>query len=359
MVASDIEWLKDINFNYVILDESQAIKNPQSIRFKSVCLLSANNRIALTGTPIENNTFDLYAQMHFVNPGLLGNMKSFKDHFSQPIDRDGDSSRAAELRTLISPFLIRRTKEQVAKELPPKTEDVIFCTMEKEQRKVYDAYRNKYRDMLLGRIEDDGLEKSKIYIIEGLMKLRQICDSPELLSGEENYGAASIKVEELLRNIEEKTGNHKIVVFSQFVSMLTIIRKALDQDGVRYEYLDGKSSKKARQQSVEHFQDDDDCRVFLISLKAGGTGLNLTAADYVFLVDPWWNPAVEEQAIDRTYRIGQDKKVFAYRMICKDTIEEKILNYQKRKKAIASDIIQAEESFVKQLSRADIQDLFS
>jgi len=359
MVASDIEWLKDISFHYVILDESQAIKNPQSIRFKSVCLLKAVNRIALTGTPIENNTFDLYAQMHFVNPGFLGNMKSFKDHFSQPIDRDGDASRAAELRTLISPFLIRRTKEQVAKELPPKTEDVIFCTMEKEQRKVYDAYRNKYRDKLLGRIEDDGLEKSKIYVIEGLMKLRQICDSPELLSDEENYGVASIKVEELLRNIEEKTGNHKIVVFSQFVSMLTIIRKALDKDGVTYQYLDGKSSKKARQQSVEHFQEDEECRVFLISLKAGGTGLNLTAADYVFLVDPWWNPAVEEQAIDRTYRIGQDKKVFAYRMICKDTIEEKILNYQKKKKAIASDIIQAEESFVKQLSRADIQDLFS
>jgi SNF2 family DNA or RNA helicase len=213
--------------------------------------------------------------------------------------------------------------------------------------------------MLLGKIDEEGLEKSKIYVIEGLTKLRQICDSPELLPGEENYGNESIKVEELLRNIEEKTGNHKIVVFSQFVSMLSIIRRELDRDQVVYEYLDGKSSKKSRQQSVERFQEDEACRVFLISLKAGGTGLNLTAADYVFLVDPWWNPAVEEQAIDRTYRIGQDKKVFAYRMICKDTIEEKILNYQKKKKAIASDIIQAEESFMKQLSSEDIKDLFS
>jgi SNF2 family DNA or RNA helicase len=359
MVANDIEWLKEITFNYVIIDESQAIKNPQSLRFKSVCLLKAKNKIAMTGTPIENNTFDLYAQMHFVNPGLLGNMKSFKDQFSQPIDRDGNGQVAGELRKMISPFLIRRTKEQVAKELPPKTEDVLFCTMEKEQRQVYDAFRNKYRNMLMGKIEEDGLEKSKIYVIEGLMKLRQICDSPELLSGDEDYGSVSIKVEELLRNIEEKTGKHKIVVFSQFVSMLKIIQKALDHDGVLYEYLDGKSTKKARKQSVERFQEDENCRVFLISLKAGGTGLNLTAADYVFLVDPWWNPAVEEQAIDRTYRIGQDKKVFAYRMICKDTIEEKILNYQEKKKAIAADIIQAEESFVKKLSFEDIKDLFS
>jgi hypothetical protein len=359
MVTNDIEWLKEVEFYYLIIDESQAIKNPQSLRFKSVCLLKARNRIALTGTPIENNTFDLYAQMHFVNPGLLGNVKSFKEQYSQPIDRDGDSIRAAELRTVISPFIIRRTKEQVATELPPKTEDVIFCTMEPEQRKVYDAFRNKYRDMLMGKIDEDGLEKSKIYVIEGLMKLRQICDSPELLPGEENYGSSSIKVEELMRNIEEKTGNHKIVVFSQFVSMLKIIQKKLDHDSVLYEYLDGKSSKKSRQKSVERFQEDEKCRVFLISLKAGGTGLNLTAADYVFLVDPWWNPAVEEQAIDRTYRIGQDKKVFAYRMICKDTIEEKILNYQKKKKAIAADIIQAEESFMKQLTSADIKDLFS
>ncbi len=359
MVVSDIEWMKNFSFSYVILDESQAIKNPQSLRFKAVCLLKAKNRITLTGTPIENNTFDLYAQMHFVNPGLLGSSKSFRDNYSLPIDKNGDKERADELRKIINPFMIRRTKEQVAKELPPKTDEILYCHMENDQRKVYTAYRNKYRDMLMGRIQQDGLEKSKLYVLDGLMKLRQICDSPQLLSDEENYGSESVKVEELIRNIKEKTGNHKIVVFSQFITMLSIIRERLEEINISYEYLDGKSSHKNRQKSVEHFQADDACRVFLISLKAGGTGLNLTAADYVFLVDPWWNPAVEEQAIDRCYRIGQDKKVFAYRMICKDTIEEKIINHQLSKKALADDIIQAEESFVKGLTAEDIKGLFS
>lgn len=359
MVVSDIEWMKNFSFSYVILDESQAIKNPQSLRFKAVCLLKAKNRITLTGTPIENNTFDLYAQMHFANPGLLGSSKSFRDNYSLPIDKNGDKERADELRKMINPFMIRRTKEQVAKELPPKTDEILYCHMEKDQRKVYTAYRNKYRDMLMGRIQQDGLEKSKLYVLDGLMKLRQICDSPQLLSDEENYGSESVKVEELIRNIKEKTGNHKIVVFSQFITMLSIIRKRLEEINISHEYLDGKTSHKNRQKSVEHFQADDACRVFLISLKAGGTGLNLTAADYVFLVDPWWNPAVEEQAIDRCYRIGQDKKVFAYRMICKDTIEEKIINHQQSKKALADDIIQAEESFVKGLTAEDIKGLFS
>jgi len=359
MVVNDVEWLGKYVFNYVILDESQAIKNPQSLRFKAVCLLKAKNKLTLTGTPIENNTFDLYAQMHFVNPGLLGNGKSFKDDFSTPIDKDGDKSRAEELRRMIHPFIIRRTKEQVAKELPPKTEEILYCTMEKEQQKVYEAYRNKYRDKLMGKIEADGLEKSKIYVLDGLMKLRQICDSPQLLPDDDNYGSASIKIEELMRNIEEKTGNHKIVVFSQFVGMLSLIRKQLDATNITYEYLDGKSSSVKRKKSVEHFQVDDKCRVFLISLKAGGTGLNLTAADYVFIVDPWWNPAVETQAIDRCYRIGQDKKVFAYRMICKDTIEEKIINYQNKKRAVAADIIKTDEGFVKHLTLEDIKGLFS
>lgn len=359
IVVSDIEWMKDFSFNYVILDESQAIKNPQSLRFKAVCLLKAKNRVTLTGTPIENNTFDLYAQMHFANPGFLGTPKSFKDNYSLPIDKNGDKERADELRKMINPFMIRRTKEQVATELPPKTDEILYCHMEKDQRKVYDAYRNKYRDMLMGKIQQDGLEKSKLYVLDGLMKLRQICDSPQLLSDEENYGAESVKVEELVRNIKEKTGNHKIVVFSQFITMLSIIRERLEKLNISYEYLDGKTAHKNRQKSVEHFQTDEACRVFLISLKAGGTGLNLTAADYVFLVDPWWNPAVEEQAIDRCYRIGQDKKVFAYRMICKETIEEKIINHQQSKKALADDIIQAEESFVKGLTAEDIKGLFS
>ncbi len=358
-LTRDIKLLQKYSFNYAILDESQAIKNPNSQRFKAATLIKAKNKLALTGTPIENNTFDLYAQMDFINPGFLGGQNNFKKNYSNPIDKEQDPIIAAELQRKISPFVLRRTKEQVATELPSKTEDYVFCEMQAEQRSVYEAMKNKYRDMLLKRIDDNGLGKSKIYVLDGLTKLRQICDSPELLPGKEDYGNDSVKIRELISHINEKTGNHKILVFSQFVKMLSIIRRELDNDKIKYEYLDGKSSKKARENSVTNFQNNKKVRVFLISLKAGGTGLNLTAADYVYIVDPWWNPAVENQAIDRCYRIGQDKKVIAYRMICKDTIEEKIMKYQAKKKQIASDIITTDESFVKQLKKTDIEDLFN
>ncbi|MFA9388328.1 MAG: SNF2-related protein [Prolixibacteraceae bacterium] len=358
MVMNDIELLQTVAFNYIFLDESQAIKNPSSKRFKAVSLLKAKNRIAMTGTPIENNTFDLFAQMSFVNPGFLGSATHFRDHFSTPIDRDKDKERAAELQRIISPFVLRRTKEQVATELPPKTEDVIFCTMEDEQRKVYDAYRNKFRDQLLNKIEADGIEKSKMHVLEGLIKLRQICDSPALLADDENYGDDSVKIRELIRHITRKTAKHKIVIFSQFVKMLALLKTEIESLNIDYEYLDGKCTQKQRKESVERFQSDEVCRVFLISLKAGGMGINLTAADYVYIVDPWWNPAVENQAIDRCYRIGQDKKVFAYRMICKDTIEEKIIQYQQEKKAVAEGIIQTDENFMKQLTKEDVLSIF-
>lgn len=312
----------------------------------------------MTGTPIENNTFDLYAQMNFLNPGFLGSQKAFKENFSKPIDVDGNADRASELQRMIKPFVLRRTKEQVATELPPKVEDYLYCTMEPEQRQVYEAYRNKYRNYLLNIIEEEGVGKSKLHVLEGLMKLRQICDSPKLLSDVEDYGGESVKIKELLSHITEKTGNHKILVFSQFVRMLKLIQQELDDRDIQYEYLDGQSSPKARENSVNAFQTDDSCRVFLISLKAGGTGLNLTAADYVYLVDPWWNPAVENQAIDRTHRIGQDKHIIAYRMICKDTVEEKIVNLQRKKLKIAADLIQTDDNFMKQLTKSDIEDLF-
>ncbi len=358
LIINDIELLRKLKFNYIVLDESQAIKNPASKRFKAVSLLKAKNRIAMTGTPIENNTFDLYAQMDFVNPGFLGSQAQFKENYSNPIDKNQDPKRAAELQRIISPFVLRRTKEQVAKELPEKTEDYIYCTMEPEQRKVYDAFRNKYRNFLMNKIEEDGIGKSKIYVLEGLTKLRQICDSPALLPGEEDFGTSSVKIKELIRHIKEKTANHKILVFSQFVKMLKLIEKEIKKEAIEYEYLDGKSSKKAREKSVKNFQENPEVRVFLISLKAGGTGINLTEADYVYIVDPWWNPAVENQAIDRCHRIGQSKKVIAYRMICKDTIEEKIMDHQKKKKKIASDIISTDEGFVKNLTAKDINSLF-
>jgi len=353
----DIEWLHKFQFNYAILDESQAIKNPSSRRFKAVSLLQTKNRIAMTGTPIENSTFDLYAQMSFVNPGFFINIKNFKDNYSDPIDKDGDELVAKELQKLINPFILRRTKEQVATELPPKVEDVIYCEMLPAQRKVYEAYRNQYRDKLLKQIEKEGLAKSKFMVLEALTRLRQICDSPLLLNDESIAVKDSIKIQEIITHITDKTAQHKVLIFSQFTSMLALLKNELDLLGIPYEYLDGKSSTKKRQASVQNFQDNDDLRVFLISLKAGGTGLNLTAADYVYILDPWWNPAVENQAIDRIYRIGQNKKVFAYRMICKDTVEEKILNLQAKKKKIATDIIQTDDKIMKSIKIDDIKDL--
>ncbi len=359
ILLRDIEMLKDFQFNYVILDESQAIKNPASRRYKAAGLLKAKNRLALTGTPIENSTFDLYAQMSFVNRGFFGSSNNFKTSFSNPIDKEGNEVIAAELQKMVNPFILRRTKEMVAKELPPKTEDILFCEMDAAQRKVYDAYRNEYRNRLLGNIQEQGLGKSKMMVLEALTRLRQICDSPLLLNKDDVDVSDSVKIRELIRHINDKTANHKILIFSQFVTMLGLIKAELDKYGIDYEYLDGQSSRKQRQLSVNRFQDNADLRVFLISLKAGGTGINLTAADYVYVVDPWWNPAVENQAIDRCYRIGQDKNVFAYRMICTNTVEEKILQLQQKKKKIATDIIQTDESIMKNLSVKDIESLFS
>ena len=355
---SDIDVLKSYKFNYVILDESQAIKNPASKRYKAIRLLQANNRIAMTGTPIENNTFDLFAQMSFLNPGFLGAAKNFKNNFAKAIDSERDETRAAELQRLIKPFVLRRTKKQVATELPDKTEEVLYCEMDKSQQKVYDAFRNEYRQRLIEKIDEEGVSKARFAVLEGLTKLRQICDTPEILPGDEKYTGKSVKTDLLIRHIKEKTANHKILIFSQFVKMLRVVEKRIQQEGISYEYLDGQSTSAERQASVEHFQEDESCRVFLISLKAGGTGLNLMAADYVYIVDPWWNPAVENQAIDRCYRIGQDKKVIAYRMICKNTIEEKIMELQKKKKAIAGDIVATDESVLKKLTKDDLIGLF-
>lgn len=354
-LLNDVEFLKDFKFNYVILDESQAIKNPNSKRYKTVRLLHSRNKIALTGTPIENNTFDLYAQLNFLNPGLLGNMTHFKNNFSDAIDKEKDVDASHLLGKIIAPFMLRRTKEQVATELPEKTESIIFCEMEKEQRKVYDTFKNQYRDYLLNKIDENGVEKSQMYILDGLTKLRQICNSTALIPSEEDFGNYSVKLEALIENIKEKTGNHKILVFSQFVKMLQIVKTRLDEEHIQYEYLDGQTTN--RQDRVENFQNNSAVRVFLISLKAGGTGLNLTEADYVFIIDPWWNPAVENQAIDRCYRIGQTKKVMAYRMICKDTIEEKIVSLQQKKKNVASSIISIDDE-KKSFDINEVKELF-
>ncbi len=358
-LRSDIKMLMGIDFDYVLLDESQAIKNPSSKVTKAACLLNAKNRLCMSGTPLQNNTFDIFAQMNFLNPGMLGTMEFFRQEFSIPIDKFGEKDRKEHLKKILYPFILRRTKEQVAKDLPEKQEMILFCEMEDEQRNIYDAYRNDFRNQILGTIETQGIQKSQLTILQGLMKLRQICDSPAILNEQEKFENHSIKLDELARELSEDMGDHKALIFSQFLGMLALIKARLEELGIKYEYFDGSTSAPDRQTAIDSFQNNDEVRVFLISLKAGGVGLNLTAADYVYIVDPWWNPAVEQQAIDRTHRIGQTKNIFAYRMICKDTIEDKILQLQEKKKALAKDIISDDASFVKALTREDVEYLFS
>jgi superfamily II DNA or RNA helicase len=358
-LRSDIKLLSALQLDYVLLDESQAIKNPASKVTRAAGLLQAKHRVCMSGTPLQNNTFDIYAQMQFLNPGMLGTMEFFKQEFAIPIDKLGEVDRKEHLRKLLYPFILRRTKEQVAKDLPEKQEMILYCEMEEEQRSIYDAYRNDYRNQILGSIETQGIQKSQLTILQGLMKLRQICDSPAILNEKDKFENHSIKLEELARELMEGIGTHKALVFSQFLGMLGLIRDRLTELNIPYEYFDGSTSAPDREKAIRRFQDDDSVRVFLISLKAGGVGLNLTAADYVYIVDPWWNPAVEQQAIDRTHRIGQTKNIFAYRMICKDTIEDKILQLQEKKRALARDIVSDETGFVKSLSREDVEYLFS
>ena len=358
-LRSDIKLLTEMHFDYVILDESQAIKNPQSKVTRAAGLLVSKNRLCLSGTPLQNNTFDIYAQMNFLNPGMLGSVEYFRNEFATPIDKFGEQDRKEHLKKLLYPFILRRTKEQVAKDLPEKTETILFCEMQAEQREIYEAFRNDYRNKILGVINEQGIERSQLTILQGLMKLRQICDSPAIMNEPEKYPNHSIKLEEIAREITENISNHKALVFSQFLGMLALIKDKLKTLEVPFEYFDGSTPAHEREKAINRFQSDDTCRAFLISLKAGGVGLNLTAADYVYIVDPWWNPAVEQQAIDRTHRIGQTKNIFAYRMICKDTIEDKILQLQEKKRSLARDLIADDNTFVKSLSRDDVEYLFS
>jgi SNF2 family DNA or RNA helicase len=290
---------------------------------------------------------------------MLGTRDFFLNEFAIPIDKFQEQDAKDQLRKLIYPFLLRRTKDQVAKDLPEKTETVLYCEMGKDQRSIYEMYRNHYQASILGMIDEQGMQRSQFHILQGLTRLRQICDSPAIIRAEEKHENHSVKLEELVRELEENTGEHKALVFSQFLGMLALTREALQEKGIPFVYFDGSSTTAEREQAIATFQNDEQCKVFLISLKAGGVGLNLTAADYVYIIDPWWNPAVEQQAIDRTHRIGQTKSVFAYRFICKDTIEEKMLLLQERKRTLAEDLISDDSTILKRLTRDDIAFLFS
>lgn len=349
----DVYQLKDIPFDYVVLDEAQTIKNSSSQVAKASRLLNARYRVALSGTPIENHLGDLWSIFEFLNPGMLGRSSLFRVYAADATDTE---SREL-LRKGLDPFILRRTKQQVANDLPEKLEQTIYCDMGREQQKLYDEMRAHYRESLIGMVKDQGLAKSQMHVLEALLRLRQAACHPGLLD-EERVDGASAKMDVLLSQVEELIDEgHKALVFSQFTSLLSIVRKRFDEKGVTYEYLDGQT--RNRKVPVERFQNDPDCKVFLISLKAGGLGLNLTAAEYVFLLDPWWNPAVEAQAIDRAHRVGQTKQVFAYRLICRGTVEEKIATLQQQKRELADAILQENNSVMKKMTVEDLDMLLS
>lgn len=355
-LLADVRHLKDYTFNYIFLDESQAIKNPDSQRYKAARLLRARNRVVLSGTPLENNTFDLYGQLSFACPGLLGSISYFRDHYAIPIDKFKSNKHARALQQKIHPFMLRRTKEQVAGELPEKTEMILHCEMGPAQRKIYDACERAFREFLVSTPEDQVAAQS-MHILQGLTKLRQICNSPAILKDDEYFGNESSKIDTLVEHIENRAFHHKILVFSQFVTMLDLIRLQLEARGIPFQYLTGQTRNRA--DKIKDFQNNNDVRVFLISLKAGGTGLNLTEADYVYLVDPWWNPAVENQAIDRAHRIGQHKNVVAVRLICPNTIEEKILRLQDTKKDLVNSLVHTDATILKSLTQQDLLGLLT
>lgn len=356
IMMRDFELLRETTFHYLILDESQKIKNPHSQSAYVAYHLKSNYRLVLTGTPVENNTVELWSQFQFINPGMLGTLHYFRGAFAGQIEKYKNEETAKLLQKMIYPFILRRTKEMVAKDLPEKSEQTLLCDLSEQQKKSYEMWRDVYRAKLLKLIDEKGLEKSKMNVLEGLTKLRQIANHPALIDPEIKEDSGKFEaLFELVEDIVQE--GHKLLVFSQFVKMLTLVRNRFEELGIPYEYLDGRTQK--RQDKVGNFQKNDNIRAFLISLKAGGTGLNLTAADYVIHIDPWWNPAVEMQATDRAHRIGQDKNVFVYKLISKDTVEEKIIQLQERKKKLVSDLVTTETGFFKNLEKSDIEVLFS
>jgi superfamily II DNA or RNA helicase len=349
----DFKELGNIEFDYVIADEAQAIKNGDAQISRTCKQVRGRKKLAMTGTPIENSINDLFSILDFANPGLItmGLRRRFSEGGKDEKETAGALSRA------LKPIILRRTKEQVLKDLPEKTEQTLFCEMSKDEMKTYEGLRDHYRKALVEKIDKTGIEKSKIQILTALLRLRQAACHPALLDRRDG-DKTSAKLETLLEQTEEVISEgHKVLIFSQFTSFLAVVEKNLKERGVDFEYLDGKT--RDRQKPVQRFQNDPNCKVFLLSLKAGGTGLNLTAADYVFLLDPWWNPAVERQAIDRAHRIGQHRNVFAYRLIARGTVEEKILELQKSKRDLADAIVSEDASFLKKMTREDLQLLLS
>lgn len=354
LIRNDLNKLTKHQFLYLVLDESQTIKNPASKTYASIIQINADNRLILSGTPIENALSDLWAQFNFINPGLLGSLSFFQTAFQNPIEKHGDESKKERLQQLIAPFILRRTKQEVAKDLPELSEQLIFCSMNEVQENYYEREKSKARNAILQSISEKGMNKASIQILQSLLRLRQISNHPALI--DDDYIAGSGKFDEIKRILLNLNNEkHKGLIFSSFLGHLDLVAQWLKETGIKYTILTGET--KNREQVVKEFQEQDDCQFFLISLKAGGVGLNLTAASYVLMLDPWWNPAAEKQAINRAHRIGQKKNVMVYRFIAQHTLEEKIVKLQEKKSDLA-DIFVNENSF-KNFSEDEIMDLFA
>lgn len=347
------EWLQKIHFEYLILDESQLIKNPRSASFQAVRKLKCKHKVAMTGTPLENSLVDLWSQLSFLNPGILGSLRFFTDEFVVPIEKDGSEAKMQKVKKLAGRLILRRTKEEVAKDLPALTEQIHYCEMSTQQAELYEEQKSAYRNMIIENIDKVGRQRSNILILKGLMQLRLMANHPAISMGDLNIRSG--KFDEVMRRLETlKNENRKVLVFSQFVKHLKIYEAEMLKRGWDYSMLIGSTTN--RQSVVEEFENHPGFRVFLISLKAGGVGLNLVSSDMVFLLDPWWNPAVESQAISRAHRIGQQKPVHVYRFITRETIEEKIVNLQDKKRNLAKNVI-VDTSFLSSLSDLELREL--
>lgn len=354
-MRNDCEMLAEHQFFYLILDESQNIKNAASKTYKCILEISSKHKLVITGTPIENSLSDLWSQMNFLNKGLLGSLPYFKREFIVPIERKNDEEQQKRLQKLIRPFVLRRTKESVASDLPALTEQIRYCEMTEKQREIYDSEKSAIRNLILKNIESNGLKKSALVVLQGLTKLRQLANHPSLVTNDDDPDSGKFnEIYHCLSNLLAE--NHKVLIFSSFVKHLELLQRKIEADNWKYSLLTGKTTN--RQEVIRQFQEDPDNHIFLISLKAGGVGLNLTSADYVFIIDPWWNPAAENQAINRAHRIGQDKKVFVYRFITEDSIEEKIQALKSKKSALAEKFISSNNP-LSAINETEIMSLFS
>ena len=348
---------KNYNFRYIIADEAQYIKNNNTQNAKVIKEINADTKFALTGTPIENSLAELWSIFDFIMPGYLYSYNKFKILYETPISKDEDKEAMAKLKSMIEPFILRRIKENVLTELPEKTITVLNNEMTGEQLKIYLSYMQSAKKQAKEEIEANGIANSQIKILALLMRLRQICCHPGLFI--ENYEGESSKLNQCMEIVKDAiNGGHKILLFSGYSSMFTYLEREFKKENIKYFKLTGQTKVEDRMDLVNEFNNNDDIKVFLISLKAGGTGLNLIGADMVIHYDPWWNLSAENQATDRTYRIGQKRNVQVYKLITKNSIEEKIYNLQERKAKLAEDMLSMNETFISKLSKDEIMDLF-